>query len=138
MIPFLRQSVQKWMLQTWANTDPIFVILDSHFEWKLKVVLKIVLMNYCDCHQTFELLWNDYLQTLQDKVTAPMTTYLQSFPHLKVRKSVLLKLDVSSPQLNIFQTFSLILFKHWLHLPKVINNLNWKLILQISTYLLWK
>ncbi|CAL1536756.1 unnamed protein product [Lymnaea stagnalis] len=35
--------------------------------------------------QAFDLLWNDYLQNLQDTVTAPMHAYLHSFPVLKTK-----------------------------------------------------
>ncbi|KAH9523866.1 hypothetical protein Btru_047269 [Bulinus truncatus] len=37
--------------------------------------------------QAFELLWNDYLQSLQDSVINPMNAYLQSFPVLKSKVS---------------------------------------------------
>ncbi|BFZ06475.1 hypothetical protein BsWGS_09514 [Bradybaena similaris] len=35
--------------------------------------------------QTYDLLWNDCLQTLQDSVVVPLNNYLNSFPALKVK-----------------------------------------------------
>jgi len=57
--------------------------------------------------QSFELLWTDYLQSLQEKVVAPMATYLQSFPQIKAkvtkRGRKMVDFDNSRHQLEVLQ-----------------------------------
>uniref|UniRef100_A0A2C9K9D7 Uncharacterized protein n=1 Tax=Biomphalaria glabrata TaxID=6526 RepID=A0A2C9K9D7_BIOGL len=52
--------------------------------------------------QAFELLWNDYLQNLQDNVINPMNAYLLSFPVLKNSQFALQSNEPDLPQNSQF------------------------------------
>ena len=88
MIPFLRQSVQKWMLQAWAKVDPIFFCIRyidiyasynillyrlfpklTTYSWKLFSWVSITTENVCkhlcrcieDAHLSITWLWRSSL-----------------------------------------------------------------------------